>query len=448
MSDLIIIGGGGAGLTAALKAKSHNGDANVTIISDDTLSYSPCSLPFVISGEIDSFDKISHSLEEICKQSDISCVIDEAVSIDTKKKLVKTKNGKEFSYTSLVLATGAIPCIPPIPGADLDGVYPLQKIEDAKRILEKAKKSKSAVVIGGGAIGAEAAASLRNRRLEVTLVELLPNILATPFDPDFSAMVEDKLREKGITLVLGKKAEKILGRNSVEAVLAGGKKIPADLVVFGVGMKPNTGLAEKAGIETCNGIKTDEWMQTSIEGIYAAGDCVFTQCLVTGEPTLSQLGTSAIRQGTAAGTNAVGGYATIEGVLNSVSLRIFDLEIGRTGLTEGHARERDIETVTGHATAKTKADYFPGAKDIHVKLIFDASNHKIIGGQIAGYAGVAEKIDLLAFAICMNADINDLAKLKYGYTPPLTPEHNVIALAAENASRKLDRIKEVRKRKF
>jgi len=448
MSDLVIIGGGGAGLTAALKAKSHNGDANITIISDDTLSYSPCSLPFVISGEIESFDKISHSIEEICKQSDISCVIDEAVSIDTKKKLVKTKKGKEFSYTSLVLATGASPIIPPMPGADLDGVYPLQKIQDAKRILEKAKKSKSAVVIGGGAIGAEAAASLRNRRLEVTLVELLPNILAMPFDPDFSAMVEDKLREKGINLVLGKKAEKILGKNSVEAVLAGGKKIPADLVVFGVGVKPNTELAEKAGIETGRGIKTDEWMETSIEGIYAAGDCIFTQCLVTGKPTLSQLGTSAIRQGTAAGTNAVGGYATIEGVLNSMSLRIFDLEIGRTGLTESHAKERGIEIITGHSTAKTKADYFPGAKDIHVKLIFDASNHKIIGGQIAGYAGVAEKIDLLAFAICMHAEINDLTKLKYSYTPPLTPEHNAIALAAENAFRKLDRIKESRKRKF
>jgi len=448
MHDLVIIGGGGAGLTAALKAKSYNKEANITLISNEKLSYSPCSLPFVIGGEIESFDRISHSLEDICEQNEINCIIDEAISIDTKKKLVKTKKGKKFNYTSLILATGAVPFIPPMPGVDLGGVYPLQKIEDAKRILEGAKVSKNAVVIGGGAVGIEAAAALRRRGLDVTLVELCENLLARAFDPDFSEMIENKLKENGINLILGKKVDKILGKNSVNAVKIGKKKIPADMVVFGVGVKPNTGLVEKAGIETEHGIKTDEWMQTSIEGVYAAGDCVFTHCLVTGNPTLSQLGTSAIRQGTAAGINAVGGYATIEGVLNSICLKVFDLEIGRTGLTEKDAEANEIEIVVGSSRAKTKAEYFQGAKNIHVKLIFDASNLQIIGAQVIGYGGVAEKIDLLALAICQNSGIKDLAKLKYCYTPPLTPAHNAIVLAAENAFRKLHRMKEVRKRRF
>jgi len=448
MRDLVIIGGGGAGLTAALKAKRYNEEANITLISNEKLSYSPCSLPFVIAGEIESFDKISHSLEDICKQNKINCVIDEAVSIDTGKRTVKTKTGKEFTYTSLIIATGAVPFIPPMSGVGLEGVYPLQKIEDAKRILERTKTSRNAVVIGGGAIGIEAAAALRGRGLDVTLVELCENLLPMPFDPGFSRMVEDKLKENKVKLILGKKVDKILGQNSVEAVQIGKKKIPADLLVFGVGVRANIDLAEKAGIETERGITTDEWMQTSIEGIYAAGDCVSTHCLVTGKPTLSQLGTSAIRQGTAAGINAVGGYAVMEGVLNSVCLKVFDLEIGRTGVTERDAKENEIEILVGNSKTKTKVAYFPGVKDIHVKLIFDASNLRIIGAQIIGYAGVAERIDLLALAICQNSEIKDLAKLKYCYTPPLTPSHNAIVLAAENAFRKLDRIKEIRRRRF
>ena len=189
-------------------------------------------------------------------------------------------------------------------------------------------------------------------------------------------------------------------------------------------------------------------MQTNIKDVYAAGDCICARCLVTGRPIPSQLGTTAIRQGMVAATNAVGGYETMEGVLNSMVLKILDLHVGRTGLTEMEAMECGMNITVGRIKAETKAEYYPGGKEIHVKLIFNSVNQEIIGAQIIGGEMVAEKIDLIALAISQNAKIEDLMKLEYCYTPPLAPSHNPVVLAAENAFKKLERGKEVRRRKF
>jgi NADH oxidase (H2O2-forming) len=449
MHDLVIIGGGGAGLTAALTAKKTHWDARITLITNEGLSYSPCSLPFVIGGDIDSLDKISRDIVKICEESEINCVIDSVVSIDVKEKLVETEKGDKFPYNSLVIAIGGIPFVPPIPGAGLDGVYTLQRIEDARRIMHALENAKNAVVIGGGAIGLEMATAFIKRGLKVALIERSEHVLARSLDSDFSTMIEDKLRGNGLEFITGNCVQEIHGEGHVERVRLNDREIPADIVLLGVGLRPNTELAEKAGIETVNGgIKTDGLLQTNINDVYAAGDCVDSRSMVTGKLMLSQLGTTATRHGMIAGMNAVGGYATFEGVLNSMVLKIFDLEVGRTGLTVNDAEENDIDVVVGKVNGTTKSSYFPGAKEIKVKLIFNALNRRLIGAQIAGEEAVADKIDLLAYAIAHDAEIMDLIKLKYCYTPPVAPSHSVIVQAAENALKKLLRMIEVRKRRF
>jgi NADH oxidase (H2O2-forming) len=450
MHDLVVIGGGGAGLTAALSAKKTNIDAHITLISNEKLSYSPCSLPFVIAGEIPNLDQVTHDLAEICRESGIDCVIDTVSEIDAKKKLVKTVSGKEFPYLSLVIASGGLPSIPPTKGSELKGVYALQWIGDARKIMDELKTAKNAVIIGGGSVGLEVAEAFIKRGLKVVLVQRSEHVLRRPLDPDFSEIVEKKLADNGVELLFNTPVNEIAGKDGhVQSVAVPGRVIPADIVVFGVGAKPNVALAQKAGIEIREGgINTDDLMQTNIKDVYAAGDCVGSKSLVTGKVMLSQLGTTAIRQGTVAGINAVGGYVTFEGVLNSMVLKLFDLEIGRTGLTLADAEEAGIETVIGLANGKTRAEYFPGAADVHVKLIFNALNRELIGAQVAGAEGVSGKVDLLAYAIADRSEIVELMKLKYCYTPPITPSHNIIVLAAENAFKKLRRIMEVRKKRF
>ncbi len=450
MHDLVVIGGGGAGLTAALSAKKTNIESHITLISAEKLSYSPCSLPFVIAGEISGLDKVAHDLAEICKESGIECVIDSVSEIDAKKKVVKTISGKEYPYLSLVIASGGLPFIPPTKGSEQNGVYALQSIGDARKILEELSSAKNAVVIGGGSVGLEVAEAFIKRGLKVTLVQRSDHVLRRPLDPEFSETVEKKMIENGVEILFNTPVSEIKGTGGhVRSVAVPGRDIPADIVVFGVGAKPNVELAAKAGIEIRDGgINTDDLMQTNIKDVYAAGDCVSSKSLVTGKPMLSQLGTTAIRQGTVAGINAVGGYVTSEGVLNSMVLKIFDMEIGRTGLTVADAEEAGIETVIGLANGKTKAEYYPGAADVHVKLIFNALNRELIGAQVAGACDVSGKIDLLAYAIADRGEIGEIMKLKYCYTPPITPSHNIIVLAAENAFKKLRRMMEVRKKRF
>ncbi len=450
MHDLVVIGGGGAGLTAALTAKKLNWDANITLLSKNKLTYSPCSLPFVLGGEIHSFESIAHDLKTICDKSHINCIIDEAVEIKLKEKKVSAKKEGDFPFKSLVIATGGRPRKLDISGADLKGIYTLQSIEDGKNIKKKAGESTNAVVVGGGAVGVETATALRKMGLDVSIVERCDQLFGHCFDKSYSDIIQKTLEDEGITVLTGKSTNGFNGEKGVKSVNVEGEDIPADLVVVGVGLIPNGELAEKAGIKTVKGaIQVDGWMQTNVRGVYAAGDCVLTRSLVTGQPMCSQLGTSASRQGKIAGSNAVGCYTAMEGVLNSMVLKLFDMEIGRTGLTESDARCMEIPIISGKIKTTTKPQYFPGVEDLYVKLVFKEINRQIIGAQIVGGGeGVADKIDLCAYAIQKNSTIDDLMKIKYCYTPPLAPVNNAVVDAAENAHRKIARLRDVRRRKF
>ncbi len=448
MSKLVIIGGGGAGLTAALTAKKTNRKVDVTIITERELSYSACALPFVISGEIGKLEDIYESMELICSKSNIGCIIDAATSVDTGKKIVKTAKNGSFSYDSLIIATGGMPAKPPVKGVNLENIFTLCSVEDARSIMEKVDNSKNAVVIGGGAIGIEAAVALVDLGLSVTLIEGFDHVLCRFFDPEYLEIIEDRLKEKKVELVLGHFVEEIVGEKEVVSVKVAGKEIPADLIIMATGVRPNSKIAEDAGIETLKcGIKTDWLMQTSIKDVYAAGDCAYSKSMITGKLMLSQLGTTAVRHGTVVGMNAVGETVAFEGVLGSMALKIFDFEVGRTGLTESDAKVEGIDVVSGRVKHTTKAKYYPGHKEIDMKLIFNIVDRRIIGGQVIGGETVAKEVDLLALAIAQQATIEDLIGLGYSYTPPLAPSHNIVVLAAENAHRKIMRLEKMRKKK-
>ncbi|MEM4347738.1 MAG: FAD-dependent oxidoreductase [Candidatus Altiarchaeota archaeon] len=434
--DLIIVGGGAAGITAMIEARKFNFNAKILLISAEKKFYSKCALPFLISNEVKT-EKISQSVEQMCKSMNVDFVFENAIAIDIKNKSVKTKNS-EFFYKSLVIATGSYCEIPKIPGVDREGVFTLKSLEDAEKIKSYAKKCKSALVVGSGATGIEIAVSLKKLNLNVTIVEISDAILPFCLSKDFSEIVAKKLKENGIKLLTNSKIEKILGDIKVQGAIISGNEVSTDMIVFCTGLKPNIKIAKEAGIKVDKGILVDEKMQTSINGIFAAGDCAQIKDRITSEKILSQLGTTAIREAEIAALNALGANENLsQGIMNSLVMKIFDLQVGKTGLNEQEAKAKGFEIFTGKVKTLTKEEYFPEAKELLVKLIFSKKDLRILGCEILGYEHVATLVDLIAFAILKNSTLDDFEKFDYCYNPAVIPAHNALVLAAKNARKKL-----------
>jgi NADH oxidase (H2O2-forming) len=254
-------------------------------------------------------------------------------------------------------------------------------------------------------------------------------------DEDMAKMVQKQLEEKGIRIITGRGVDEILGTDKASGVSVTGEQIAADFVVVATGVRANTELAQKVGIalgET-RAIKVNMRMETSVKDIYAAGDCVESINLITKRPTISQLGTTAVRQAKVAGINAAGGYAIFPGVLGSAVTKLFNLEIGATGLTEKAAKRAGIETVVGTITSKTRADYYPGASSIRIKVIVEKETERIVGGQIIGGEEVAQRVNALSFAIQKGMTVRELAKADTCYAPPLSETWEPMVLAAQTA---------------
>lgn len=442
---IIIIGAHAAGLDAASAARKTDRTAEITLITkEDKTAYSRCGLPFVLGGHIKSFDDLVVFPESFYKMMKLNLLIETSVNtIDSKAKTVEIqeKNGKKatLSYDSLILTTGAYPFIPPIKGREKQGVFVVRTIEDGEKINKALENAKSAVIIGAGLIGLETAVACLERGLNTTVVEFLPYVLPVLLDKGMADRVQSMLEEKGLKIIVGKGAEEILGTGNVTGVLVAGEKIPADLVVVATGVRANTELAKNAGVELGEkrGIKTNMRMETNIKDIYAAGDCAETVNIITCRPTLSQLGTTAVKQAKVAGTNAAGGYTTFLGAMGSWITRLFDTEIGGTGLTEFMAGRAGIETVSGTISSKTRADYFPGALPIRIKLIAEKETARIIGAQIIGGEEVTQRINALSFVIQNQMTVKDLTKAETCYAPPVCETWEPMVLAAEMVLRKL-----------
>jgi NADH oxidase (H2O2-forming) len=365
-------------------------------------------------------------------------------AINTKEKTVtavdKAGTTETLQYDSLVIATGADAFMPPIKGREKQGILSLRTLEDGEQIDAAVKAgAKSAVIMGAGLIGLETGVALIERGLKVTIVEMLPQILPMMLDAEMAELVQETLEAKGMSILTGKTVEEFLGDQKVTGILAGGEQINADLFISAFGVRANTKLAAEAGIplgET-RAIKTNARMETEVRDVYAVGDCAEAPNIVTHKPSCAQLGTIAVRQGKVAGTNAAGDYALFPGVLASAVTLLFDVEAGVTGLTEAAAKRARIDVVTGAIGSKTKADYYPSALPIKVKLVVEKESQRIIGAQVVGNEEVTQRINALSFAIQKQMTVRELAKADTAYAPPLNETWEPMVLAAEMVLMKL-----------
>jgi len=443
---IIVIGANAAGVEAASAARKKDRTAEITLMTQEkTAGYSRCGLPFVIGGQIPSFkDLIVYPLAYFQMLKLNLKTETKVTAINTNEKTVtavdKAGATESLQYDSLVIATGAYAFMPPIRGREKQGILSLRNLEDGEQILQAVQNgAKSAVIMGAGLIGLETGVALIERGLKVTVVEMLPQILPHMLDADMAKLVEEHLREKGMCILTEKRVEEFLGGEEVTAIMAGGEKIEADLFISAFGVRANTKLAVDSGISIgeTRAIKTNGRMETDVKDIYAAGDCVEAPSILTHKPLCAQLGTIAVRQGKVAGTNAGGGYALFSGILASAVTRLFDTEAGVTGLTEATAQRGKIEVVTGAISSKTKADYYPNALPIKVKLVVEKESQRIIGAQIIGGEEVTQRINAISFGIQKGMTVRELSKADTAYAPPLCETWEPMVLAAEMVLMKL-----------
>lgn len=431
--DLIVIGGGGAGLASACEALKYSPSSKVLVISEEKrVAYPRCDLPYLLfSGKLPSdagYSRIKNL--EILKG-------ETAKGIDIKNKKVRCSSG-EFEYNSLVIATGSRVFIPPIPGVESEGVLPFRTLEDFNKLKELLSSAEKIVIVGAGAVGLELSENLSEKDYEVTIVEMFSQVLPRALDKDMALPIAKLMTERGITLRLGERVEKIKAEDGrVKSVALGKEEISADVVILATGVRPNVELAKNAGIEIgkTGGIKTNPRMETNIKNVFAAGDCAENIHFLTKEPYLGLLGSSAYKQGKVAGINAVGGNLSYEGVINPLILKIFDLEIGSVGLNEEEARKRYGECIITKATTDEKALFNDGFTT--VKLIATKEG-RIVGCQMIGKR-IPPKIDMLSIAIKKGVTVEELMLHETSYAPILTVQISAVTLAADVAWKRIIR---------
>ena len=443
---IIVIGANASGVEAASAARKKDRSAEITLLTlEKNAGYSRCGLPFVIGGVIPSFRDLIVYPSAYFQMLKLNLRTETRVTaVNTKEKTVtavdKLGSTETLQYDSLVIATGADAFVPPIKGREKQGILSLRTLEDGEQIDAAVKAgAKSAVIMGAGLIGLETGVALIERGLKVTIVEMLPQILPMMLDPEMAEIVQESLEAKGMSILTGKTVEEFLGEEKVTGIVAGGEKINADLFISAFGVRANTKLAVEAGIplgET-RAIKTNARMETDVRDVYAVGDCAEAPNIITHRPSCAQLGTIAVRQGKVAGTNAAGDYALFAGVLASAVTRLFEIEAGVTGLTEAAAQRARVDVVTGAISSKTKADYYPEALPIKVKLVVEKESQRIIGAQVVGSEEVTQRVNALSFAIQKQMTVRELAKADTAYAPPLNETWEPMVLAAEMVLMKL-----------
>jgi len=348
-----------------------------------------------------------------------------------------------FPYDRLLIATGATPVIPGIPGVDLPGIHTLHGIDDADAIHARIETGRvlSAAVIGGGFIGIEMAESLMHRGIAVTIFETADRLMARLYEPDMSALIRAHIEGKGVAVHTVAAIERFVPApdGSIGAVLAGRREYPCELAILATGVRPNVSLARDARIVIgpTGAIRTDPRMETSVRGVFAAGDCAETMHLVSGKPFWFPLGSTANKQGRVAGANIAGGRKTFEGALGTSILKVFDTTAARTGLTKTDAAESGFNPVTITITAPTRAGYYPGGGKITLTLVADRGSHRLLGAQAFGDATVDKVIDTVTAAITGKIPVSALTNLDVSYSPPYAAALGTVLVAAEVLENKL-----------
>src|SRR3989304_8194281 len=447
---LVIIGGVAAGMKAAAKARRESPAIKITVVTDEEyISYAGCGIPYFIGDIIKDSKKLlvreppyfknMHNIDVLTRH--------QATAIDIRLKQIEVKNlenGQDlaFNYDKLILATGAQPIVPPLPGISLDNIFTLRTISDAIKIKSFVDSGKvtNAVIVGGGLIGLEMAENLVLRGIKVAVVELLDQILP-PLDKDMAQLVQNQLIAKGVEVITsdGVKSFEGNGDNYVTRVITGKRQLPADMVILSIGIKPNTKLAQEACIEigATRAIKINDRMETNIPDVYAIGDCAESIHLVTGKPVWIALGSTAAKMGRVAAINATGGIATFKGVTGTMIVKVFDLNVGKVGLSEREALKEGFKTESTIVPASDISHYYPGAKDIIIKLIADTATKKVLGAQIIGEGNVDKRIDIIATALTFGATVDQISKLDLAYAPPYATSMDAVIVAANVLRNKL-----------
>ncbi|WP_406179608.1 FAD-dependent oxidoreductase [Streptomyces canus] len=449
---LVVIGGDAAGMSAASQARRLTGPDELEIVAFERghfTSYSACGIPYWVGGDVTEPDQLIARTPEEHRARDIDLRMrTEVMEIDVGRQRVRARDlesGAESwtSYDKLVIATGARPIRPDMPGVDAPGVHGVQTLDDGQALIDTLAhtRGRRAVVVGAGYIGVEMAEALINRGYEVTVVNRGSEPMST-LDPDMGRLVHEAMEGLGITMVDDAAVTKVLtgedGR--VRAVATENAEYPADVVVLGIGVRPETTLARAAGLPlgSHGGLLTDLAMRVrGHENIWAGGDCVEVLDLVSGQERHIALGTHANKHGQVIGTGAGGGYATFPGVVGTAVSKVCDLEIARTGLREKDARRVGLQFVSVTIESTSRAGYYPGASPMTVKMLAERRTGRLLGVQIVGREGAGKRVDIAAVALTAGMTVEQMTALDLGYAPPFSPVWDPVLVAARKAVAKV-----------
>lgn len=453
---IVILGGVAAGAKAAAKAKRLLPDAEINLYTDDThVSYSACGLPYFIEGNFEDFRMLLVRLPEEFEKDGIHIHLKHRAAkiLPASKQVLIEIMGENRAfltdYDKLIIAIGARPIIPKIKNVELQNVFTVRKVEDGIAIKEKAENSEKAVIIGGGYIGIEMLEALVKQNVHTTLIEYAPTIMQN-FDDDMSELILKQLREISsdrFEILTSEMATEFSGdNNGVKLVRTGsGKEIEADFVVICAGVKPNIEIAKDAGIilgET-GAIKVNEKMETNIKDIYACGDCVEENLLITNTKIWMPLGTNANKEGRTAAVNACGGNDRFAGVLGSAVTRCFSLSMSMTGLTEKKACSLGIETISATVTKNDKVGYMPDVNNITLKLIAEKNTGKLLGCQAIGSGDADKRVNAVTSALLAGLTAEEFLQNDLTYAPPFSPTIDPLLNAAQILAEKIYSSKEL-----
>ncbi|HEY5562555.1 MAG TPA: FAD-dependent oxidoreductase [Clostridiaceae bacterium] len=428
---IVIIGAVAGGTSAAAKARRNDEEAEIIIFDrDKDISYSGCGLPYYIGNKVKdrseivprdaSFFKKKYNVDVFTQHEVLNLA---AVGKKLTVKNLKTDEIFIEAFDKLVISTGAVAVIPNIPGVNNKNIFYLRNVESADRIKTfiNENKPKKAVIVGSGFIGLEMTENLKALEIDVTIVELAPQVMP-PLDKDMSIYIENYLKEKGINLILGDSVAAINGEfPNTKVILSSGKEIETEFVITAVGIKPNILLAIKGGIElgVTGAIKVNKKMQTNFDYIYACGDCAESYSLINGNNIYRPLGSTANKTGRIVGDVVTGGSLEFRGILGTGIFKVFDMAVAYTGLSEKEAIKEGYEVVVCHNIKPDKATYY-GGEEMTIKAVADKTTSKLLGVQIVGTKGVDKRVDVFATAITFGAKVEDLFHLDLAYAPPFS----------------------------
>ena len=423
--DVVVVGGSAAGITAAITSRRHYPDKNVLLVRQEEQVLIPCGIPYTFGTVGGPQNNLIP--DGVLQKNEIELLVDAAADVNPQEHTVETAGGETIGYERLVLATGSIPIVPPIPGSDKGNIFAVKKdVSHLTQLCEAVDKASDLAIVGCGFIGVEIAEECRRRHetVNIRIVEMLRHCLQLVYDEEFCVRAEETLRGEDVELLLDEKVEAFVGDGSVAGVrLASGSEVAADVVIMGIGAAANTALAKKAGLEIGpgRGIEVNRYMQTSDPNIFACGDCADKVSFFDGKPSGLKLASIATMEARIAGANLFGPRRVNMGVIGVYSTLLGNTAFAAAGLTESLAREKGYRIIVGQAEAVNRhPGCMPGAEMMKVKLIFEAGSRVLLGGQVTGARSGGELINAISACINQRMTADDIATFQTGTHPALT----------------------------